>query len=134
MKLINSVENFQKYNIIFSSCGYRFKEYINNYKISQIPLLLFPRSNPIFHFQQFTFRKGAANIHSPKTLPSIYARKEKEKRRAHQSTKKLINVADNKNLSARRIGKNSGLIRGFSREKRGVQKENVNASPELILR
>lgn len=49
-------------------------------KFHKFPLLLFPRSNPISHFQQFTLRKGAANIHSPKTLPSIYARKEKEKR------------------------------------------------------
>lgn len=49
MKLINSVENFQKYDI-FSSYGHRFKKYINDYKISQISTATLPSLESHFPF------------------------------------------------------------------------------------
>lgn len=87
MKLINSIENFQKYNIMFSSCGHRFKEYINNYKISQISTATLPSVESHFPFPAIYPSKRSSK-HSFSQNPSQYLRKKGEREEVSPSVYK----------------------------------------------
>lgn len=124
------LEKYSVFCLIGRYCRFTLKRMIKNKPKSSIIKCSSLRPNPISHLRNSPSDESATNIRSL-VVPSNSSREGGKRKRPRLSTKKLIILADKKNLSTRRIGheldENSSVISRSRAE--SVEKGNDNASP-----